>query len=78
MKRLAALALIAFAAPAIAQPGVTEIEHEGRGLMNRWIAAYNKGDVDAMAALYVTPDRAALEKTFADLRTDSFGNTTCR
>jgi hypothetical protein len=74
MKRaLSAIALLCLAAPAIAQQGATEIEHEGQALINQWIAAYNRGDAEAMAAIHVTPDDAALEKTFADLRADSFG-----
>jgi hypothetical protein len=72
-RTLAALALIALATPAVAQQGVTEIEHEGRALVNAWIAAYNKGDAGAMAAIHAAPDRAAIEKTFTDLRADSFG-----
>lgn len=75
MKRFAvlALALACIATPALAQQGATEIEVEGRGLMNSWITAYNKGDVEAMAAIQATPDKAALEKSFADLRAESFG-----
>lgn len=72
-RTLAALAVACLAAPALAQQGATEIEHEGRGLMNQWIAAYNKGDAPAMAALHAAPDTAALEKIFTDLRADSFG-----
>jgi hypothetical protein len=75
MKRLAAAALIALiSAPAVAQQGATEIEHEGRNLINRWIAAFNKGDADAMAAdIYDSPDKAKLAETFVDLRAESFG-----
>jgi hypothetical protein len=74
MKRaLYAIAFACLATPALAQQGATEIEHEGRGLINQWIAAYNKGDAEAMAALHAAPDTAAIDKTFIDLRADSFG-----
>ena len=74
MKRLATLLFVAcLAAPALAQQGLTEIEHEGRGLVNQWIVAYNKGDASAMAAIQAAPDTAAIEKLFIDLRADSFG-----
>jgi hypothetical protein len=74
MKRaLFAIALACLATPAIAQQGVTEIEHEGQALMNQWIAAYNRGDASVMAELHAAPDKPALEKSFANLRADSFG-----
>jgi hypothetical protein len=74
MKRaLAALAFACFVMPALAQQGATEIEHEGRALINQWVVAYNKGDAEAMAALHAAPDTAAIDKTFIDLRADSFG-----
>lgn len=72
-RTFAALAFIALATPAVAQQGATEIEHEGRALVNAWIAAYNKGDTDAMASLHAAPDKPMIEKTFTDLRADSFG-----
>ncbi len=75
MKRLAVALIALVAAPALAQQAATEIEHEGRGLMNSWIAAYNKGDVEAMAAIQATPDKVALEKSFADLRAESFASS---
>ena len=75
MKRFAALILAAsLAAPAIAEPRATEIEVAGLGLINRWIAAFNMGDVEAMAAdVYAKPDTAALAETFATLHAESFG-----
>jgi hypothetical protein len=74
MKRAVfAIALACLTTPATAQQGATEIEHEGQALMNQWIAAYNRGDANAMAETYAAPDRAALESSFADLRTESFG-----
>lgn len=74
MKRMfLAIALTVLSVPAIAQQGATEIEHEGRALVNSWIAAYNRGDVDAMVAIHAAPDKAALENAFAELRAESFG-----
>lgn len=75
MKRVMVSLLLALAvSPALAQQGATEIEHEGRGLMDRWIIAFNRGDADAMAAeVYAAPDVEALAKRFADLRAESFG-----
>ena len=74
MKRaLYAIALLCLAAPALAQQGATEIEHEGRALINQWVVAYNRGDADALAALQAAPDMAALATTIANLRADSFG-----
>jgi hypothetical protein len=73
MKRLV-IALIAFAAaPALAQQGETEIEHEGRGLLNSWIEAFNKGDVGAIARVYAAPDTTKLADAFTTLRAESFG-----
>ena len=72
-RTLAALAFACLATPALAQQAVTEIEHEGRGLLNQWIAAYNRGDAEAMAAIQVAPDKAKLEEAFVNLRADSFG-----
>jgi hypothetical protein len=74
MKRaLYAIALACLAAPALAQPGATEIEHEGRALINQWVAAFNRGDAVALAALEAAPDTARLATTVANLRADSFG-----
>lgn len=75
MKRVLFAGLLGLAAaPALAQQGATEIEHEGRGLMDRWVIAFNRGDADAMAAdVYAAPDTEALAKRFADLRAESFG-----
>lgn len=75
MKRIAALVLAALvAAPALAQQGATQIEVEGRGLIDQWIAGFNKGDVPGLAKdVYLKADEAALSKTFAKLQEDSFG-----
>lgn len=75
MKRVAACVLaVVFAAPALAQQGATEIEAEGRHVINQWIAAFNKGDTAAMLKdVYAAGDAAALTKTFDALRGDSFG-----
>ena len=71
------LAAAIIATPAVAQTGGmggTEIEVMGRGLINRWIVAFNRADADAMAKdIYVTADIAALKATFADLQAESFG-----
>lgn len=74
MKRaLYAIALTCLAAPSLAQQGATEIEHEGRALLNQWVVAYNRGDADALAALQAAPDTAKLTTMVANLRADSFG-----
>lgn len=71
------LAAAIIATPAAAQTGGmggTEIEVMGRGLINRWIVAFNRADTDAMAKdIYVTADIAGLKTTFADLQAESFG-----
>ena len=68
MKRvLYALALACLAAPAIAQQGATAIEHEGRALINQWVAAFNRGDADALAALEVGMTEEAALKQFGKL-----------
>jgi len=73
MKRLILAAAI-IATPAAAQTGGTEIEVMGRGLIDRWIVAFNRADADAMAKdIYVDADIAALKTTFADLQAESFG-----
>lgn len=75
MKHFAACLLaVGLAAPALAQQGATEIEVEGKAVINRWIAAFNKGDTAAMLKdVYAAGDEAALNKTFDALRSDSFG-----
>lgn len=70
---LPVLAIACLVAPAIAQQGDTEIEHEGRALINQWVSAFNRGDADALAALQAAPDTATLATTIANLRADSFG-----
>ena len=66
-------ALIAF--PAMAQtPGATQIEVEARPVINRWIAAFNRGDVAAMAVdVYSKANEAGLKASFAALREEQFG-----
>ncbi|MDP3491799.1 MAG: hypothetical protein Q8R82_01700 [Hyphomonadaceae bacterium] len=75
MKRIAAFVLaVLITAPALAQQGATQIEVEGRPLIDQWIAGFNKGDVPGLAKdVYVNADEAALTKTFTQLREDSFG-----
>lgn len=75
MNRVAAvLAMVCLAAPAFAQQGAMQIEVEGRALIDRWIAGYNRGDAAGLAKdVYADRDAAALERLFADLRADSFG-----
>lgn len=75
MMRAGALVLaVVLAAPALAQQGATEIEVEGKAVINRWIAAFNKGDTMAMLSdVYAKGDEAGLTKTFDALRSDSFG-----
>jgi hypothetical protein len=71
MKRvLAALALACVCAPASAQIADADID----ALMKRWVAGFNKGDAAGLAKdVYAAPDEAALNKTFQELRADSFG-----
>lgn len=74
MKRaLLATALACLAAPALAQQGAIAIEHEGRALINQWVAALNRGDAEALAALESEPDTAKFATAIANLRADSFG-----
>ena len=72
MKRLAAFALAAvIAAPAWAQ---SAIEAEAQPLIDQWIAGFNRGEASGLAKnVYTGADEAALAKTFAKLREDSFG-----
>jgi hypothetical protein len=72
MKRLAAFVLAAMiAAPALAQGA---IEAEAKPLIDQWIAGFNRGDAPGLAKnVYTGADEAALVKTFAKLREDSFG-----
>ena len=75
MKHIAAFALaVLLVAPALAQQGATQIEVEGRPLIDQWIAGFNKGDAAGLAKnVYREADEAALAKTFAQLQEDSFG-----
>ena len=75
MKRVAVCLLaVVLAAPALAQQGATEIEVEGKAVINRWIAAFNTGDSAAMLKdVYAKAEEAALTSTFDALRGDSFG-----
>lgn len=72
MKRIAAACVLAvLVAPAFAQAA---IDLEGKGLVDRYIALFNKGDAAGMAKdVYANADEAALGKQFAALRADSFG-----
>lgn len=74
MKRVAAVVLAAMvAAPALAQ-GAAQIEAEAKPLLDQWIAGFNRGDAPGLAKnVYAGADEAALAKTFAKLREDSFG-----
>ncbi len=70
------LALVfAVAAPVFAQtPGATQIEVEGRALLDRWILLFNRGDAAGLVKdVYSTADEAALAAKFTALRSDSFG-----
>lgn len=73
MKRLAVFVLaVLVAAPALAQPA--SIEAEAKPLIEQWIAGFNRSDAAGLAKnVYVGADEAALAKTFAQLRDDSFG-----
>lgn len=75
MKRAVACLIAALvAAPAMAQAGATQIEVEGRAVINAWITAFNKGDVAGMMSqVYAKGDETALAKRFDALRNDSFG-----
>jgi hypothetical protein len=74
MKRAMLAAALLVAMPASAQPGATELEVMGRGLINSWIEAYNRADVGAMmTSVYAEGDRAKLTAMFVDLQNDSFG-----
>ena len=70
-----ALGLVALAAPAFAQTlGATQIEAEGKVLVDRYVVLFNKGDVAGLAKdVYAGADTAALEAQFKELRADSFG-----
>jgi hypothetical protein len=76
MKRaLAVLVFAALATPAFAQAsGATQIEVEGKALIDRYVVLFNKGDAAGLAKeVYAGADQAALEAKFRELRADSFG-----
>jgi hypothetical protein len=76
MKRaVAAMMLAALAAPAFGQAsGATQLDHEGRALLDRYVVLFNKGDVAGLTKeVYASGDAAALEAQFKELRADSFG-----
>jgi hypothetical protein len=76
MKRaIAALMLAALPAPAFPQaPAATQLDDEGRVLLDRFIVLFNKGDVAGLTTdVYVGADAAALDAQFKELRADSFG-----
>jgi hypothetical protein len=70
-----ALCLAALAAPAVAQAsGATQIEAEGKALLDRYVVLFNKGDAAGLAKeVYANADSAALDAQFKELRADSFG-----
>lgn len=73
---LFALAVTALAAPAVVAqaPGATQLEAEGKALLDRYVVLFNKGDVAGLASeVYASTDKAALEARFKELRADSFG-----
>ena len=76
MKRaVAALALAALAAPAFGQAsGATQLDSEGKALLDRYVVLFNRGDVAGLTKdVYAGADSAALEARFKELRADSFG-----
>jgi ketosteroid isomerase-like protein len=76
MKRVAPLVIAALlVTPALAQaPRPTQTEADAREVVDRWIAAFNKGDVSGMLKdVYLKGDEAALAAMFNKLREDSFG-----
>lgn len=74
MRLVLASALALLAAPALAQQGATQIEAEGRALINQWIEAFNRGDAETLARdVYLDTDKSTLTKTFVDLQAESFG-----
>lgn len=77
MKRtLFALVVAALAAPVVVAQasGATQLDAEGKALLDRYVVLFNKGDVQALASeVYVSADKATLEAQFKELRADSFG-----
>ena len=63
------------AAPAFAQAsGATQLDHEGKALLDRYVVLFNKGDVSGLTSeVYADADASALDARFKDLRADSFG-----
>lgn len=72
---LFALCAAALAAPAFGQAsGATELDSEGKALLNQYVVLFNKGDVAGLTKdVYASADAAALEEQFRELRADSFG-----
>jgi hypothetical protein len=72
---VAALVLVALAAPAFPQAsGATQLEAEGKALLDRYVVLFNKGDVAGLTKdVYVGADAALLDAQFRELRADSFG-----
>jgi hypothetical protein len=72
---VAALMLAALTAPAFAQAsGATQLDTEGKALLDRYVVLLNKGDVPGLTKeVYAAADAAALEAQFKELRADSFG-----
>ena len=76
MKRVAAaLMLAALAAPAFAQAsGATQLDSEGKALLDRYVVLFNKGDIGGLAKdVYASANAATLEAQFEELRADRFG-----
>jgi hypothetical protein len=71
MKRaVVAFALACASAPAHAQTADADLN----ALLQRWVAGFNKGDAAALARdVYEAADVEALNRSFQDLRADSFG-----
>ena len=73
MKRiLFPLAVVAVTAPVFAQAsGATQIEAEGKGLLDRYVVLFNKGDAAGLVReVYANGDAAALDARFKELRAD--------
>ena len=71
----AALMLAALALPAFGQAsGATQLDSEGKALLDRYVVLFNKGDVGGLTKeVYAGADAAALDAQFKELRADSFG-----
>ena len=70
-----ALCAAALAVPAFGQAsGATQLDSEGKALLDRYVILFNKGDGAALTKeVYASADAAALDAQFKELRADSFG-----